>query len=383
MRNGNIHAAIMVLLVMGTPAWAEPIGATLKVVNQVTAQFNRDTRTLIEGDGVSQDEVIAVGSDALSELVFKDETKLALGPGSQVKLDKFVYDPDKTNGSIAVNLIKGTFRFMTGVASKPTYVIRTPSASITVRGTIFDVYVFADGSTWLLLHEGAVTVSNLRGKCHLHDTPGRLIRVTADGDVGVPVNWDDMPDRDSVAFDDAFPFVAKPPSMDPNPIYTRAAILDMPPADSRRSMSCDGTNEEPAKREPQQRAGDDDPPKVRKAVRRVPEDDEPARKPAKRVDYDDERPKYKPKKPVQKAEEDKPVYKPKPPKVVVYDKPRKPKRPPRDNNYDGENVAKAAAALAIIGIVGGIALSKGGGGYKGGGGFGGGGGGGGGGYGGH
>ena len=67
---------------------------------------------LIEGDGVSQDEVIAVGSDALSELVFKDETKLALGPGSQVKLDKFVYDPDKTSGSIAVNLLKGTFRFM-------------------------------------------------------------------------------------------------------------------------------------------------------------------------------------------------------------------------------------------------------------------------------
>ena len=357
----------MVLLVMGTPAQAEPIGATLKVVNQVTAQFNRDTRTLIEGDGVSQDEVIAVGSDALSELVFKDETKLALGPGSQVKLDKFVYDPDKTSGSIAVNLLKGTFRFMTGVASKPTYVIRTPSASITVRGTIFDVHVFADGSTWLLLHEGAVTVSNLRGKCHLHDTPGRMIRVTAAGDVGIPVNWDGMPGNDAVPFDDAFPFVANPPSMDPRPVYTRAAILAMPSGGSQRSLSCDGTNEEPKKQEPQRRADDDDTPKARKVVRRVQDDDEPAKKPAKRVDYDDEKPKYKPKKQVQK-DDDKPAYKPKKPeKVVIYEKPRKQKRPPRDN-YDAEKVAKGAAALAIIGVAAGFALSKGGGGYRGGGG---------------
>lgn len=351
MRTGTIRAAAMVLLAMGTPAWAEPIGATLKVVNQVTAQFNRDTRTLIEGDGVSQDEVIAVGSDALSELVFKDETKLALGPGSQVKLDKFVYDPNKTSGSIAVNLLKGTFRFMTGVASKPTYVIRTPSASITVRGTIFDVYVFADGSTWLLLHEGAVAVSNLRGECHLHDTPGRMIRVTAGGDVGVPVNWESLPGSNGVAFDDAFPFVAKPPSMDPKPIYTRTAIMNMPDGGSQRSMSCDDTNEEPKKREPQQRADDDEPPRAKKSTRRA----EP----------EEERPKYKAKKPVQKAEDDKPVYKSKPPKVVVYEKPKKKKYPPKKYDNDDGKVAKAAAALAIIGIVGGIALSKGGGGHKG------------------
>ena len=59
-------------------------------------------------------------------------------------LDKFVYDSDKKTGSIILDLTKGAFRFITGVASKPTYLIRTPNASITVRGTIFDMYVLPD-----------------------------------------------------------------------------------------------------------------------------------------------------------------------------------------------------------------------------------------------
>lgn len=351
MRYWKFPAAALLLFSLSTPARAELIGATLKVVNQVTAQFNRDTRTLIEGDGVSQDEVIAVASDALSELVFKDETKLALGPGSQMKLDKFVYDPEKTSGSIAVNLLKGTFRFMTGVADKPTYVIRTPAASITVRGTIFDVYVLADGTTWLLLHEGAVAVRNQRGKCSLLNSPGHLIRVTASGEVGIPVNWDDMPGSNGVPFDRAFPFVGSPPSMDPRPVFTRDAVLTMPAASSKGSQSCDETEEEPKKPTPQRAGDDDNGPKVRKPVRRAAEDDgKPVKKSVKRVTNEDDKPKYKPNKPT---------------KIVVYDKPKKTKRP-RDKKYDDEKVAKGAAALAIIGIAAGIALSKGkgGGGHK-------------------
>lgn len=331
-------AATLSVLILSRPAEAEPVGATLKVVNQVTAQFNRDTRSLLEGDGVNRDEVISVASDALSELVFRDETKLALGPGSQMKLDKFVYDPDKTNGSIAVNLLKGTFRFMTGVASKPTYVIKTPSASITVRGTIFDVFILNDSTTWLLLHEGAVTVSNQRGECHLHDQPGRLIRVTPDGSVGVPVNWDDLPGRKASAFDDAFPFVKSPPSVDPKPVYTRAAIMAMPSTDTDRPKSCDETKEEPRAPAPRRAQDDDDEPKVRKPVRRVQEEYVAPRKKA---------PKY-----VEKEKPEKPQYT-KPKVVVDYHKPKKPHRPQETYDDDNNDGAKAAAGLLILGIAAG------------------------------
>jgi hypothetical protein len=203
----------------------QPVGSALLVVNMVTAEFNRDTRTLQAGDRVHQDETIEVGLDGSSELKLDDETKLALGPGSHLTLDKFVYDPAKANGSIVLDLVRGTFRFMTGVAEKPTYVIKTPAAAITVRGTVFDVYVQDDGMSWLLLLEGAVQICNQRGQCRVHDEPGKLIRITGDGDVGSPVKWASLPGKDAVPFDNAFPFVAKSPGIDPQPVFTRDVIL--------------------------------------------------------------------------------------------------------------------------------------------------------------
>jgi hypothetical protein len=203
----------------------QPIGSTVEVVNLVTAEYNRDTRSLQRGDKVHQDETIEVGLDGSSELKLDDDTKLALGPGSHLKLDKFVYDANKTKGSIVLDLVKGTFRFITGVAEKPTYVIKTPAAAITVRGTIFDVYVEDNGLAWLLLHEGAVQVCNTRGQCKDLDEPGKIIRITDDGDIGAPTRWASLPGKDNVAFDTAFPFVGNAPSIDPTPVLTREAIL--------------------------------------------------------------------------------------------------------------------------------------------------------------
>lgn len=203
----------------------QPIGSALVVVNLVTAAFNRDTRTLQQGDRVHQDELIEVGLDATSELKLDDETKLALGPGARLMLDKFVYDPARTKGSIVLDLVKGSFRFVTGVAEKPTYVIKTPSAAITVRGTIFDVYVEDNGEAWLLLLDGAIQVCNARGQCQDLTEPGKLIRISDDGDVGRPSRWASLSDKDSVPFDDAFPFVTKAPSIDPTPTLTRDVII--------------------------------------------------------------------------------------------------------------------------------------------------------------
>lgn len=203
----------------------QAVGETLVVVNLVTAAFNHDTRSLAAGDQVRQNEIIEVGLDALSEIELEDDTKLALGPGSRLTLDKFVYDPEKSRGSIVLDLVKGTFRFVTGVAEKPTYLIKTPAAAITVRGTIFDIYVEEAGLAWLLLHEGAVQVCNLRGQCRDLDEPGKLIRIDDDGDVGPPVRWASLDGNDRVPFDDAFPFVTSGPAFDAQPVLTREAIM--------------------------------------------------------------------------------------------------------------------------------------------------------------
>lgn len=162
--------------------------------------------------------------DSRSEIELNDRTKLALGPGSRLLLDKFIFDPDLAGGAIVMNLIKGTFRFITGIAAKPAYVIRTPAAFITVRGTIFDVYVLSPDETWLLLIEGGVEVCVENGNCLVHDQPGKLVRITA-GNVEKPVKWASLLSRHDVIFEDAFPFIVTPPAIDPDPIFTRDEIV--------------------------------------------------------------------------------------------------------------------------------------------------------------
>ena len=204
----------------------DPIGSAVTVVNYVTASLETDgeQRRLSSGDDVRQQELIETDADSRSEIELNDRTKLALGPGSRLLLDKFVYDPDISGGAIVMNLVKGTFRFITGIAVKPAYVIRTPAASITVRGTIFDVYVENPNETLLLLIEGGVEVCTQSGKCLVHDEPGKLIRITAD-DVEKPAKWSQMNRKQDISFDGAFPFVVSPPYIDPNPIFTRDDIV--------------------------------------------------------------------------------------------------------------------------------------------------------------
>ena len=219
--------ALLVSGLIGAAASAapgDPIGSAVTVVSIVTASLENDKHNLAQGDGVRAQELIAVDNEGRSEIELRDKTKLALGPGAKLLLDKFVYDPDIDGGAIVMNLVRGSFRFITGLAAKPAYVIHVPTASITVRGTIFDVYVKPDDTAWLLLIEGAVEVCTASGKCLVHDEPGKLIRILPDT-VGVPVKWAGLPGKEDAVFDSAFPFVSRAPSIDPNPVFTREQIV--------------------------------------------------------------------------------------------------------------------------------------------------------------
>jgi len=267
-------------LVMGAPAQAGPgdeIGDARTIVSIVTADYDKEERELTIGDIVRQDEVIEVANDGRGEFRLNDDTKLALGPGARMVLDKFVYDSDKKAGSIVLDLAKGAFRFITGVASKPTYLIRTPNASITVRGTIFDAYVLPDNSAWLLLHEGAIEVTAAKNVCHVLDRPGQLIQIDAAGTVSKPRNWRDMQDRDAADFDIAFPFVGEVPQIEPVPTTTRTGVIEaaFPEAEAKTCSN--------SARPKIQKANDNKPTHKKKRQART---DDPPRKKTRKPTYD-------------------------------------------------------------------------------------------------
>lgn len=214
------------LLIVGGSVRAAPgdaIGSAVTIVNLVTAEINNDHHKLASGDDVHQQELIEADKDGRGELVLRDDTRLALGPGARLLLDRFVYNPDISGGAIVLQLTRGAFRFITGVAAKPAYVIRVPTASITVRGTVFDVYVQPDNVSWLLLIEGAVEVCTENGKCLVHDEVGKLIRIGAD-QVDKPAKWASIPQKRDISFDSAFPFIITAPEIDHTHHLTRDEV---------------------------------------------------------------------------------------------------------------------------------------------------------------
>jgi hypothetical protein len=231
-----------------------PIGSAITVVSYVTADLEDagNPRQLRDGDDVRQQELIEVDQNGRSEIELNDRTKLALGPGARLLLDRFVYDPGLDGGAIVVNLVRGAFRFITGVAAKPAYVIRTPNASITVRGTIFDVFVARPNETWLLLIEGGVEACTASGRCVVNDRPGKLIRIS-DDDIEGPQSWARISRGHDVAFNEAFPFIVTPPEIDPHVIFTRDDIAAVPAKDAGDK----DRYEEPRKSKPKRSGGDD------------------------------------------------------------------------------------------------------------------------------
>ena len=93
------------------------------------------------GDVVVRDEVVRTSADSDARIGLLDDTKLTLGPGSTLKIDRAVYSGETSYKQITIRLTTGAFRFITGHSDKKSYKIETPFASIGVRGTILDIQV--------------------------------------------------------------------------------------------------------------------------------------------------------------------------------------------------------------------------------------------------
>src|SRR5437879_859616 len=92
-----------ILALQPTIVAAEPhIGNAAAVKNQVEGVLEGQTQSLSSGSAVYSNELVRTGQDAVAELELLDSTKLSVGPASTVRLDRFVYDPNKGNGTVVV-----------------------------------------------------------------------------------------------------------------------------------------------------------------------------------------------------------------------------------------------------------------------------------------
>lgn len=146
-------AIVLLGFMLGNPALvmaAEEIGEAVLIKTAVTGASG----PLAVKEPVHRDERIRTSNTGLGQFLFLDGTKLAVGWGSSVVIDKFVYDDTKSVKRLTIKAAKGTFRWISGSSKSSAYEIVTPAGTIGVRGTAFDVYVGANGTTAVVLLNG-------------------------------------------------------------------------------------------------------------------------------------------------------------------------------------------------------------------------------------
>jgi ferric-dicitrate binding protein FerR (iron transport regulator) len=158
-------AALAVTAAFALPASAaEPSGTALAVIQSTSVAGQGGTQTLKVSAPVYSGDRVITGGSGQAQLQFVDQTKLVVGPNSSLVIDAFVFNPNKTAKSVAIGATRGTFRFITGLSPKSAYSIKTPTATIGVRGTQFDVSI-VNGITNFALYEGGARICSITGQC--------------------------------------------------------------------------------------------------------------------------------------------------------------------------------------------------------------------------
>jgi len=202
-----VLVAGVLLFGAGEPSWSqEKIGGAQTVVNNVDGSLPTGNQVpVVQGDSVFLNEAVRSGADSRAKLVLNDSTNLSVGPDSTVKLDDFVYSGPKAPGTVALNMTKGTLRFITGDASKRAYTIWTPTAAIGVRGTIFRAKV-TQSETQILNEEGTTIVCQRVGTL----TAQQIITRFCSGGVGnqaLPTHKALLPTADEISLTKSCPCV--------------------------------------------------------------------------------------------------------------------------------------------------------------------------------
>jgi len=163
------------------------LSSSLAEVGNVTAQ-TRAAQITRKGDKILTEVDTPVEMRDLiqtlkgrADIKFVDDTKVSVTEYSKLIIDEFVYNPEEKTGKLSLKAALGTIRYSSGKIAKNSrknVKIKSPTASVSVRGTDFTMNVQEDGaSSFILLpstdeagnsYVGSIDVSTLGGTVTLN-----------------------------------------------------------------------------------------------------------------------------------------------------------------------------------------------------------------------
>ena len=109
---------------------------------------------------------------------FKDDTKVVIKENSKLLIDDFVFNPNQSGGKLGLKVGFGTVRYASGQIAKadPQSVdIQTPTATIAVRGTDFNMTVDEIGRSLVVLVPSCDGPRCVTGKIEITSLSGTVV----------------------------------------------------------------------------------------------------------------------------------------------------------------------------------------------------------------
>jgi hypothetical protein len=137
-----LSATFAVAQTQENPAGDDRDGTIKTVQGDVTVVRHSKRMAAIVGGSVRSADRIQTGANSAAAITLKDGTVMSVGPDSVVDLSTFQYDTTTQEGTLLLDVLRGTMRMVTGLIAKvaPDRVkVTTPTTVIGVRGTDFVV----------------------------------------------------------------------------------------------------------------------------------------------------------------------------------------------------------------------------------------------------
>ena len=154
-RTSVLLSLLLITLNTFASASVDEVGSVTEQTGNA-AQIKRGESEIIEsrkGVGISMNDEISTAKTKMG-LTFEDDTKVSISEQSTLVIDDFIYDPNAGTGKLAMNVALGTVRYSSGAIaanSRENVKLRTPTATISVRGTDFTMTVDELGRSLVIL----------------------------------------------------------------------------------------------------------------------------------------------------------------------------------------------------------------------------------------
>ncbi len=124
----------------------EAVGVNAAIRNSVRTQPVDESalRAAALRGQVRTGDVFVSGPQSQLQILLRDRSIFTLGSNARVTIDRFVIDTERTAGGASASVARGAFRFVSGRGGARSGAVRTPVASIGVRGTVVETVVGPD-----------------------------------------------------------------------------------------------------------------------------------------------------------------------------------------------------------------------------------------------